>query len=63
MTTPHQLPETMRAADLAKRQGVSLRTVRRWIRGGELEAFRCGRDYLVSTSSVARFFMKCKVAA
>jgi excisionase family DNA binding protein len=62
MTTPTQLPETMTATALARRQGVSARTVRRWIRAGHVEAFRCGRDFLVSTASAARFFKVSRVA-
>ncbi len=44
--------------DIAERCYVSERTVRRWIRGGELTIYRLGRQIRISEEEFARFLRR-----
>jgi excisionase family DNA binding protein len=41
--------------DIAEQLGVSVDTVRNWIKQGKLEAYRVGRDYRISREQFDKF--------
>ena len=53
-------PKLLTAAEVADRCGVSLRSVRRWIRAGDLVTHRLGRAVRVSDADLQRFLAKCR---
>jgi excisionase family DNA binding protein len=41
--------------DIAEQLGVSVDTVRNWIKQGKLEAYKVGRDYRISREQFEKF--------
>jgi excisionase family DNA binding protein len=47
--------------DVAERLQVSDRTVRRWIKGGDLAAYKPGREYRITPEDLAKFLESRRV--
>ena len=47
--------------EVAERLGVSERTVRRWIKSGELPAYKPGREYRIRDGELEEFLQSRKV--
>ncbi len=52
---PTRLPQFFSVADIAHHVGVSTRTIKRWIKHGDLHAHRLGRQLRIAEDDVDAF--------